>query len=211
MDQDLGEHLRRAAQGDRPALERLLRRLDARVLHLAYRLLGNVDDAKDVRQWVLLKVTRSLSSVASSEAFEGWLRRVVVNACRDRQREHASQARLVARVEGTIEESAPCSSSLVERDEMGERVAVVVSELPHDEREVLVLRHYEGLSFPKIADLLGAPETTLKSRFSRALLRVAERMSQQDPSLFLDPKRTRETVNERESSSGIPRGRHGLS
>ncbi len=197
MDQDLGEHLRRAAQGDRPALERLLRRLDARVLHLAYRLLGNADDAKDVRQWVLLKVTRSLSSVASSDAFEGWLRRVVVNACRDRQRERASQARLVARVEGTIEDSSPCSSSLVERDEMGERVAVAVSELPHDEREVLVLRHYEGLSFPRIAELLGAPETTLKSRFSRALLRVAERLGRTDPRSVSEVERSRAAARDR--------------
>ncbi len=174
MDGEVRRHVKRAVAGDRAALERLLRRIDARVLHLAYRLLADAEDAHDVRQWVLFKVARSVGRFDGNAAFDTWLHRIVVNACRDRQRERAASERLLDRASRDLREPASehAADSLA-RDELGRAVAAAVRALPEDEREVLVLRHYESLAFPRIAEILDAPETTLKSRFQRALTRLA--------------------------------------
>jgi RNA polymerase sigma-70 factor, ECF subfamily len=174
MDGDLRDLVASAAAGDRSALERLLRRIDARVLHLCHRLLCDVEDARDVRQWVLLKVARSLGAFSGEAAFETWLHRIVVNACRDRQRERATSQRAAARAASeTSTASETDSADALARSELSVRVVRAVAALPAEEREVVVLRHFEGLRFPRIAEVLGVPETTLKSRFQRALTKLA--------------------------------------
>lgn len=174
IDGDLDELLRRSGAGDPVALERLLRRIDARVLHLAHRLLCDEEDARDVRQWVLWKVARSIASYGGDAAFSTWLHRIVVNACRDRQRERAADRRASEIVKAGIREQvSPAPSQGAELGELGSRVQAAVAALPQDEREVVVLRHYEGLGFPRISEVLGVAETTLKSRFQRALTRLA--------------------------------------
>lgn len=174
MDGDLNELVRRSSAGDEAALERLLRRIDSRVLHLAHRLLCDAEDARDVRQWVLWKVARSIASYAGEAGFETWLHRIVVNACRDRQRERAAQRRLSRSAAHDAERDRVAPPALdAERGELGSRIVAAVAALPADEREVVVLRHFEGRRFPEIAEVLGVAETTLKSRFQRALNRLA--------------------------------------
>lgn len=182
MDNDTRDLVLRARAGDHAALERLLRRIDARVLHLAHRLLCDAEDARDVRQWVLLKVARSVSAFCGDATFETWLHRIVINACRDRRRERSAARRAVEKAElsAPLPATAVGPHSDAERHELCARVIAAVAALPADEREVVVLRHYEGLRFPKIAEILGTAETTLKSRFQRALERLAHSIPAHD-------------------------------
>lgn len=181
MDSDTRDLVPRARAGDRAALERLLRRIDARVLHLAHRLLCDAEDARDVRQWVLLKVARSVSAFSGASSFETWLHRIVINACRDRRRERSAARRAVEKAgSGAPAPFAAGPHHDAERHELCARVVAAVAALPADEREVVVLRHYEGLRFRKIAEILGTAETTLKSRFQRALERLAHSIPPHD-------------------------------
>ena len=168
----------RAARGDRSALERLLRRIDGRVLDLAHRLTGDADVAKDLRQRALIRVVRGLSDFAWRADFDTWVHRIVVNLCRDHLRSE-SAVRRRAQAHGLLEgtSTAPSTHDESERSELGQRVALAVGELPEDEREVLVLHHYQGLSFAEIARVLEVAESTLKSRFARALERLATRLA----------------------------------
>lgn len=178
MENDDRIWVARAARGDRSALERLLRRIDGRVLDLAHRLTGDADVAKDLRQQALIRVCRGLVDFAGRADFETWVHRIVVNLCRDHLRSQSAMRRRTERHGFLVGASAaPSTHDETERMELGQRVATAVGALPDEEREALVLHHYQGLSFPEIARVLEVPETTLKSRFARALERLATRLA----------------------------------
>ena len=167
---DDAELLVRCNGGDRAAFDRLIRRWDARVLNLAWRLTADAEEAKDVRQTVFLRLLSGGAAFDGRARFETWLVRVVINEVRDRARADGARRRRHERLDEPPPDPAPWES--LARAERDRRVARAVRALPPDEREVLVLRHWQGLSFPQVADVVGAPVTTVKSRAARALERL---------------------------------------
>ena len=171
----------RFQRGDEDAFEAMVARWNEPILQLATRLTGDPEEAKDVRQMTLLKTYQGLSRFEGRARFSTWLYRVVLNLCRDRQRSHDARTRLTessaeARDDGdyVLEETG----FHVARDrELATVVAQAVLALPTAEREVLVLRHYHDLPFPAIAEVLGAPVTTVKSRMTRGLTLLRTRLA----------------------------------
>ena len=186
LEESSDEDLARAftAQGDRDALEVLLRRHEKRVYGLAYRMLGNRADALEVTQEVLLNVFRKLSSFKHQSAFTTWLYRLTMNACNDLGRK---RARTPVPVE-VLEKDQP--DSLAHSDD---RLAVqrALSTLIPDQRAAVVMRDLYGLSYEEIAAATRVPLGTVKSRIARARAALAEvlkeppsgegRLSGQDP------------------------------
>ena len=82
----------------------------------------------------------------------------------------------------SLRPQAPCAGGdhPEERSQTHRLVAEAVAELPADEREAIVLRHYVGLTFPRIAEIVDAPVTTIKSRVLRALEKLTARLSDRD-------------------------------
>lgn len=171
--------LEQARRGDRAALERLVRQLDARVLNLAHRLLGEREAAQDVRQQAFLRLLSSLDGFAGRAALETWIHRVVVNLCRDRAR---ARAALVRRERASLladfsrGAGALPPEQEVMKKETGRRVLEALGALPESEREVVVLRHYHDLPFARIAEILDLPPSTVKTRMARGLERLARRL-----------------------------------
>jgi RNA polymerase sigma-70 factor (ECF subfamily) len=167
-DDDL---IARFARGQADAFDRLVRRWERRVFELAYRFMGNAEEAEDVGQQVFLKLYRRLTAFDGRSGFATWLYRVVVNQCRDRQR-----AAKVRRPPGSrVETAAMAAGPQVpgwERSELSQTVERAVASLPAAEREVVILRHYHDLTFAEIAEILEVPATTLKSRLAVALKRL---------------------------------------
>lgn len=179
------ELIRRFRQGEEPVFEELVARWSPVVLQLALRLLGDPEEARDVRQMALLRTYRALGDFDGRASFSTWLYAVVLNLCRDQGRRREREARLLA---ARSSEVAPLAllnghaAELVtpEREsaarERAERVAEAVLALDPREREVVVLRHYHEFSFPEIAEILGAPITTVKSRLAKGLERLRVRL-----------------------------------
>lgn len=162
----------RFQSGDESAFEAMVVRWNEPILQLATRLTGDLEEAKDVRQMALLKTYRGLARFEGRARFSTWIYRVVLNLCRDKKRSSAARTRAfeesVREREGdyVLEETG----FHVARDrEVARIVAQAVLALPASEREVVVLRHYHDLAFPAIAEILGSPVTTVKSRMSRGL------------------------------------------
>jgi len=174
------ELVHRFQGGDESAFEAMVARWNEPILQLATRLTGDLEEAKDVRQMALLKTYRGLTRFEGRARFSTWIYRVVLNLCRDKQRSEAARTRLV---EGSLRERD--SDYVLEetgfhraRDrELAEIVARAVLELPASEREVLVLRHYHDMPFPAIAEVLGSPVTTVKSRMARGLELLRTRLA----------------------------------
>jgi RNA polymerase sigma-70 factor (ECF subfamily) len=166
-------------QGDQQAFARLVTLHEGMVLNLAARLLGDMEEAKDAAQEVFLQVYRTLGRFEGRSSLKTWIYRIVVNHCRNRHRwwrrrrrdrsitlddmSPADAAQLSAH---GAAEADPFEECRRREQERGVRAAPCA--LSFDHRTVLLLREVEGLTCEEIAEALGLPEGTVKSRLSRA-------------------------------------------
>lgn len=162
-------------QGDAAAFEEIVRRWEAPIS----RFLARLCDAglvADLCQEVFLRVYQARGRYRENGTFSTWIYRIALNVARDaaRRQRHTPEP-LWDHEPPAVEEmvSAEC-----ERRETAHVVASALGELPSPLREVLVLRHYEDMSFEQMARLLGTPASTLKSRFAVALDRLRKRLEQ---------------------------------
>ncbi len=183
MELSDNEFVARYRGGDSAAFAELARRWDRRVYALAYRVTGDAADAGDVRQQAFLRAQGALSTFNGQSTFATWMYRVVVNLCRDRLRSKEARNRHLGAMRARAEEAdygSPPSGREHERREVAAQVAEAVGSLPEAEREVVVLRHYQGLTFAQIAEVLGGPVSTVKSRMAKALALLRTRLKDVD-------------------------------
>ena len=178
---DEAGHVSHAAGGDQTAFERLIARWEGEALNLAYRLTGNLEDARDIRQAAFIKAYEGLPDFDGRSRFSTWLFRIVVNLCRDHQRRQQSARRRQRAATAAVETDHEGPQRRAQQSELGILVAQAVGGLPPSEREVLVLRHYHGLACAEVARILDLPVTTARSRLTRALTRLRERLEPGPP------------------------------
>lgn len=156
----------RVALADEQLLE-LYRRCAGGVYRLALSITLAPDVAEDVVQEAFCRVQERLGQLGEREALDGYLFRTARNLACDRLRG-------LARAPGELSEVALVQSpaAAAEAVEEAARVSRALGELPQEQREVVVLRVYEGFSFPRIAELTDVPLGTVHSRFRYALERL---------------------------------------
>jgi RNA polymerase sigma-70 factor, ECF subfamily len=160
------ELIQRWQRGDPSAFEALLRQWQQPIGRFLFRLTGQADVAQDLCQEVFLRVYHARARYRDNGAFGNWIYRIAMNVARDagRRRRH----RHVSLPEEEVGSEAP-GDLVCQRAEIARIVAECVADLPEPMRLVLVLRHYEQMSFEDIARLTNTPASTLKSRFAAAL------------------------------------------
>ncbi len=167
--------------GETRAFEEIVHRWGHGVLNLAHRLVGDRDEALDIRQNAFVKAFSGLPTFNGECKLSTWLFRVVVNLCRDRMRSLAARDAALHEVSTRVTDvSSDCPESESEQREAARLVADAVAALPGAEREVVVLRHYHGLTFPEIAVVVGSPTSTVKSRMNRGLRILRDRLAGTD-------------------------------
>lgn len=168
-----------AQRGRRDAREELARRYRRPAFLFAYQLLGNREDALDVAQDSLLKFFTTLERFESHRPVQPWLFRIVRNRVVDlTRRQKVRRADSLDDPDYAHEPSAPKDASpelLAERRQLQARLWRAVQELPDKQREILVLRDYQDLSYAEISTVLGIPKGTVMSRLhgARKALRTA--------------------------------------
>jgi RNA polymerase sigma-70 factor (ECF subfamily) len=159
---------------DAAAFARLVDRWQWRVARFLARLVGNADNVQDLCQEVFLRVYLARARYREEGTFSTWLFQVALNVARD-----AGRKRVVpAMVSSKQESQAPSAEAEYEHEEMFRTLDEAVAGLPAPLREVLVLRHYEGMKFEDIGRMLHVPASTLKSRFAVALERLRQELKQ---------------------------------
>jgi RNA polymerase sigma-70 factor (ECF subfamily) len=177
----------RCRRGDAQAFARLVALHEGMVFNLAARLLGDMEEARDLSQEVFLQVFRTLGGFEGRSALRTWIYRIVMNQCRNRQRwwrrrrrdrsfplqdlTDAQEARLS---EGHERDDDP--ERALERRDRAREVQAALSALSFDHRAILMLREVEGLSCDEIAHTLALPSGTVKSRLARAREALRRRM-----------------------------------
>ena len=176
MGRDDPDLIRRWQHGDEDAFAALVCRWQAPVARFLTRLVGRPDLVPDLCQEVFLRVYMARTRYRPSAAFSTWLYRIALNVGRDALRRHRREPQPLA--EGEQPTAEGLAEAHCEQQELAHAIGQALAELPEPLREVLVLRHYEGMSFEEIARLLGTPASTLKSRFATALSRLRVRLQQ---------------------------------
>ena len=153
-----------AKQGDEEAFDALARMVGDRCMAIAVRILRDSHLAEDAVQSALIVAWRELRTLRDPDLFEPWLHRILTNECYAEARRRArwsANIRLVP-VDGPRE--AAGILTVIDRDQL-ERA---FRRLTLEQRAVLVFHHYVGLPLPEVADRLGIPPGTAKSRLHHA-------------------------------------------
>lgn len=167
-------------QGNTDAFAVLVRRHQKKMLNVAYRMIGNYEEACDVVQDAFLSAFRALGQFRGDAAFSTWLCGIVLNHARNHLKQRAVQARRHAvsfddpftssgeRAQRDFISHLPSVLDGMEKQELQETVQACIGCLDGEQREVLVLRDIQGYSYEEIGSALRLPQGTVRSRLFRA-------------------------------------------
>ncbi len=164
----------KTVEGDVEAFNELVNRHHAKIYGLAYRMLGNTEDAKDATQETFLEAYKSIKTFRFQSQFGTWLYTVARNTCNQYIRKAKSRNRML---DAYTEETA--ARGMTEEREIPERTAIkteqrevvqaAIDRLPPKQREVVTLYYMQNLKYKEIAEILDCSLGTVASRLNKAI------------------------------------------
>lgn len=178
--------LKKAAAGSAEAFEQLVLKYQTAVYNLCLRMTGDPEDAADMTQESFLKAWRNLESFQGNSAFSTWLYRLASNTCLDHLRSVKRKPQLSLVMEDEdgeaqaldVPDSAPSPEEQVIALDEQSRLNDALQALDEDQRQILILRAVNGLSYTEIAEALQLKEGTVKSRLARARDQLRKKLQQ---------------------------------
>jgi RNA polymerase sigma-70 factor (ECF subfamily) len=173
-------------EGDSAAFGDLVRRYQDRLYNTVYRLLDNADDAQDVVQDAFLNAYQSLAGFKGDSQFFTWLYRIAVNTAISHKRKQRLTLSIEAarnglgRVEPLDTSDTSRPGQALERAEEERRVQRALNRLSLEHREVLILKDLEGEKYEAMAERLGVPIGTIRSRLHRARCELRELLEKEE-------------------------------
>jgi len=185
MRRDDGVLIQRCKQGDLSAFDEIVRRYEKQVYNFAYRMTGNYDDAQDIVVDAFLKVHHAIDSFRGDANFSTWLFRIVTNLYLDERKRSKAHMNIPldeyidleeSSVTRQIEDPSPSPLEFLEASERQEVLGRAIDDLPEYQKVMVLLYHTQGQSYEEIAEIVGLPIGTVKSRLNRARFALKERL-----------------------------------
>jgi len=172
-EQLIGDYLK----GDQQALEFLIKRYLKPIYGFICRYLGGLPEAEDVTQDVFVRAWRHLKKFNRRKSFRTWLFAIAKNAAFDwlKKKKHFNFSDFTDEagnnmLEETLIDPEPLPSELMERADVGQILEKALKQLPLSYQTVLILHYNEHFTLSEIAEILGEPKNTVKSRHRRGLI-----------------------------------------
>ncbi len=169
--------LERAIQGDVDSFEQLIKTYNRYVYNIAYRMMGNEEDAKDMSQEALIKAYRNIKTFKMESSFSTWLYRIVINTCKDELRKRKEKTYSLDEAFGEddslkyeISDSNSDPILVYEKVELKANIENALNQLSDDGKSVVVLKDILGYSYDEIGEILQIPIGTVRSRLNRSRL-----------------------------------------
>lgn len=179
--QTADEELVAAAQrGDVKAFESLVLRYQRQIFSLIYQMTRNVDVVEDIAQDVFVAAFKAIRDFQAKSSFFTWVYRIAINHCKNyltsstRAQELEQRYQREHNIEGEGEQHDVTPQSMLLAKEFVEQMEQAIQALPEEQRVVLMLCEFEGLSYQEIAEILECPIGTVRSRLSRARTTLQE-------------------------------------
>ena len=175
----------RCRSSDDAAFSEVVARYKAKIYNYLYRMTGSADDAEDLTQEVFIRMYTSIDSFRGQSSLNTWLFRIAGNLCIDRFRRARNRAAaysldapagdddLASEVPDTTYEP----HRMLENAEMAEQIQMALSKLPDKLRSTLLLHDIEGLPYEEIAQVVGCPLGTVKSRLFNARIQLRQHLA----------------------------------
>jgi RNA polymerase sigma-70 factor, ECF subfamily len=182
------ELVARALGGDSSSFNELIHRWERPIYALAYRQIGREDDARDVCQETFLRAYRALNGFRGQAKFSSWLYRIALNLCRDwlRRERRTPVVQPPEDVDlmdlAASREPTETIEDRVARQDLSRLVERAMARLPEEQRTAIILKEYHGLTFQEIADLVGCPLSTVKTRLYQGLAVLRRELARPDAS-----------------------------
>ena len=178
--------IRAAQRGNMDAFNELVLTYQHRVYNLAYRILGDPASASDATQETFIAAYQKIATFRGG-SFRSWLLRIVANRCYDELRRRKRRPITSWEEFGDVDAEAnpalinggESPEESVERGELARLLQAAISSLPADQRVVLVLSDVEGMNYAEIAETVGIPVGTVKSRLARARAKLRDLLQTQ--------------------------------
>jgi RNA polymerase sigma-70 factor (ECF subfamily) len=175
----------RVQSGDREAFGLLVAKYQRRLLRLVMRLVRDPAEAEDVTQEAFIKAYRALPNFRGESAFYTWLYRIGVNTAKSWLQARGKRVPLVSEIidpeDGNVEDTGllfndETPERLLMSKQIGETVSDAMDALPEELRTAISLREIDGMTYEDIAETMGCPVGTVRSRIFRAREAIAARL-----------------------------------
>src|SRR3990167_9195167 len=172
--------IERCLTGDQTAWDAIVRQHGRKVFNVAYKFVGRHDEPEDLAQDIFLKIFKALKTFDRRANFQTWIISISRNLCIDHYRSVRKERQTIAReVDTTALQPASRERTpyaLAEHQDLRVMLRVALEKLPLTLRTAVVLRDLQELSYQEIADRLGLPEGTVKSRINRGRIELARQL-----------------------------------
>jgi RNA polymerase sigma-70 factor (ECF subfamily) len=194
--------------GDQAAWELIVRQNWRKVFNVAYKFVGKHDEAEDLTQDIFLKIFRALGTFDRRANFQTWIISISRNLCIDHYRSVRKERQTIAR-EVDAGELQPASVErgpyqVAEHQDLRGLLRQALQKLPTTLRTAVVLRDLQELSYQEIADRLGLPEGTVKSRINRGRIELAHQLRRLQDKQPATRRRRGASPRTRGRRSGVP-------
>ena len=175
-------YVHQTVEGDAEAFNELVNRHHSKIYGLAYRMLGNPDDAADATQETFLEAYKSVKTFQFQSQFGTWLYRIGINTCQQYIRKSQSNDRKLTAYTREAEIHGPASENdsperVAIQTEQNEIVQDAIGQLPPKQRQVVTLYYMQHLKYREIAEILKCSEGTVASRLNQALKNLKRKLS----------------------------------
>ena len=172
-DQELIQQL---MSGNRDRFNLLVWKWEKPIFNFALRFLGDYESARDVTQKTFIRVFKNITKLNHWDRFSSWIYQITANLCKDELKKRSSRDFLSIDViqensenghlmpEELIEIKKENPEAIVNQKQVGAILQKALNELPEEQRIVIIMKEYQGLKFREIAEALGEPLNTVKSR-----------------------------------------------
>jgi RNA polymerase sigma-70 factor (ECF subfamily) len=179
--------------GDQVAWEQIVRQNWRKVFNVAYKFVGKHDEAEDLTQDIFLKIFKALKTFDRRANFQTWIISISRNLCIDHYRSVRKERQTIARdvdsndLQPATLERGPYAQA--EHQDLRAQLRQALETLPITLRTAVVLRDLQELSYQEIADRLGLPEGTVKSRINRGRIELAHQLRRLQENQPVKPRR----------------------
>lgn len=167
--------IEKSVQGDVASFEKLIVKYNRYVYNIAFRMMGNEEDAKDMSQETLIKAFKAISQFKMESSFSTWLYRITINVCKDELRKrketvlsYDAEISEDSTLKDIIKDEEANPILIYEKLELKASIETALDKLSEENKSVVVLKDLLGYSYEEIGEILQIPIGTVRSRLNRS-------------------------------------------
>jgi len=184
-DKELLEIIERAKGGDQSAFQKIVDKYKTQVASIAYKMVGDYEDAKDISQIVFVKTYQNLVNFDTTKRLSTWLYRITINASIDFIRKHKKHKHeLLDNIFGELREKKQDVEKIYQRSLIKWAIKDSMEALNPRQKAVFVLRDLEGLDIKEVAQITGMPQATVRWYLHRARSKLRSELTKHHPQLL---------------------------